>query len=177
MNSRNLKEDIVIVTTFDDKQYKIKTTLKQWNEIVDKAESIGKKKIYLKDYDENLYFSTIKNERGKTLYKSLPEPKTKTLLEMGSKEKENLKQNNFSLYKKMEKQENETRQKRNDIIKGILEKSLEGRKKRFIEERERILKNLAITEVNFWLTTTISKLELADKYKKLEIQNFKNNQK
>lgn len=63
MNARNLKENVVIVTTFDDKQYTIKTTLREWNSLVENAEKIGKKKIYLKDYDENLYFSTIKNEK------------------------------------------------------------------------------------------------------------------
>lgn len=176
MNAWNLKENVVVVTTFDDKQFTIKATLKEWNDLVEKAESMGKRKIYLKDYDENLYFSTIKSEKGRTIYKSLPKPeKPKTLLEMGSTEKEEFKQKNPSLYQKMEKKEKEAREKRNKIIKEVLDKGKEARKKRFIEEREKILKNLAITELNFWLTTTISKLESLEKYKKLEMQNFKNN--
>lgn len=68
---------------------------------------------------------------------------------MGSTEKEEFKKSNPDLYRKMEKEEKEARDKRNKKIKEMLEKSLEGRKKRFLEEREKILKNLAITELNF----------------------------
>lgn len=166
MNAWNIKEEVVIIKTFDEKEYIVKTNIRDWNALVWQAEKSGQKKIFLKDYNENLYFSTIKNEKWKTLYKSLPEPVKTTLISMSSTEKQNLKQNNPVLYNKMNAEENEARQKRNKTIKEILEKSLETRKKKFLEEREMILKKLAITEKNFWLTTTIDKLKDAEKYKK-----------
>jgi hypothetical protein len=150
MNAGNLKENIVIITTFDNKEFIIKTTLREWNEITAQAEAIGKKKIFLKDYNENLYFSTIKSERGKTLYKELPQPKkTISLLEMGSVEKKKLEKENPEKYYKMKKEEEEARLKGKKLMDYYLEKSKETRKKKFIEERNRILKKLEVTELNY----------------------------
>lgn len=171
MNAWNLKEDVVIIKTFDEKEYIVKTTIREWNALVEQAEKLGKKKIFLKDYNENLYFSTIKNEKWKSLYKSLPEPVKTTLISMSSTEKQKLKANNPALYDKMDYEENQARQKRNKTIKDILEKSLENRKRKFLEEREKILKKLAITEKNFWLTTTLDKLKDSEKYQKLKIKH------
>lgn len=171
MNNSNIKEDIVIVTTYDNNEYHIKTNILEWNNIVDKAQAMWKKKIFLKDYNENLYFSNIKSEKWKTLFKSLPAPKEKqNLISMSSTEKEKLKQNNPDLYYKMEKEEELARKKTREIVTKALQNSLERRKKNFVEERDKILKQLEVREKNFWLKTTIEKIKDAEKYRILQIK-------
>ena len=105
MNVWSLKENVVIVTTFDNIKYVIRgKTLREWNDLVNKIKLAGDNKVYLKDYDENLYFSTIKNDKGKTHHKSLPEPKKpKALLQMSSTEQKKLKNTDPDKYYKMKK--------------------------------------------------------------------------
>jgi len=145
-NSSDLVKNIVIVTTFDNEEYILNNkTLQQWNDMVEKLTKDWKKKVYLLNYDCNLYFSQIKKEKWKTLYLSLPTPK--------------------ELKKLYTEEEREESRKRNQ---QILKKIYPNIKKNFILKRDEILKKLAFEEKKFNLETTIEKLE---KLKKIEIKN------
>ena len=143
MNTKN----ITIITTFDGEVFEIEKSLDDWLRITEKYQALGKKKILLEKYDFVLYFSTIKSERGKTQYLALPEPeKEKRLAFMSSTEQDRLKQTNPKKYNELKKRDEEIRKKIEETAKKYGENMEKNRKKRFLKEREEILKNLAKRE-------------------------------
>ncbi len=167
------KQKIVIITTFDDQEYILyDKTLQQWNDIVDNYKKIWKNKVYLENYDFNLYFSQIKKEKWKTISLSLPKPKEeKPFFLLWSNEKKKILNDNPELYYKLKKEEEEWRKRRAEWLRKLWWITLEKRKKSFLEKREEILKNLAKEEEFFLLETTISKIKALNE---LRLTNQKN---
>ena len=166
----NIKsQKIVIITTFDDQEYILyDKTLQQWNDIVDNYRKLWKNKVYLENYDFNLYFSQIKKEKWRTISLSLPKPKEeKPFFLLWSNEKKKILKEDPELYYKLRREEEVWRKKRAEGLRKLWWVTPEKRKKHFLEKREQILKKLAIEEKSFDLETTIDKLE---KLKILEIQ-------
>ncbi len=131
-----MKKEITLIKTFDNNEYQIQINIRDWNKLVSDTKAKWENKIFLKDYNENLYFSQIKYEKWKTQYLALEAPKKE--------------------FKWFTPEERKNFNKAKEII---LEKTKEWRMKKFIIKRENILKQLARDEERFWLETTISKLE------------------
>ena len=147
MNNK-LIEEITILETWDKEIIQIPFSIEEWLTAKIKAKNSWEDWIFLKSQKRFLKFSNIKDEQWKTKHLSLEAPKEE--------------------YKERSPKD---RKKIDEAIKKAMKITFDWRKKRFLEYRETILKQLEKQEIWFWLDTTNSKLE---DYKKLKILSFKN---
>lgn len=142
MNCRN----ITLITTWDNEVIEVEIDFDTWLSKKNEAKKQWLDWVLLKKQKRFVKFANIKDEQWKTRYfeekKRIEAPK-RELTE-------------------------EERQKRNKFIIFCLEKTKENRRKNFIEERERILNNLAKMEKSWWMETTKSKLDKLAYYIKQE---------
>jgi len=140
-----MKQEVTFLTTWDNDIIEIEIDFKTWLKTKNKAKNNWEDWIYLKSHKRYLKFSNIKDEKWKTKYLALEQPK-----------------------KEIKEITEEERKKIEEFKKTILEKTFEWRKKRFYQEREKILKDLEKKEQYFWLQTTLSKIE---EYNILKLKN------
>jgi len=136
MNNNTLTEEVTILTTWDNEIININYSIEEWLTAKSNSKSSWEDWIYLKSLKRFLKFSAIKDEQWKTKYMVLEAPK-----------------------KKPKELTPEERKKRDIMIKEMLEKTFEWRKKRFYDRREEILNDLEKEEKNFWMETTKSKIQ------------------
>ena len=144
-----MKKSVTILTTWDKEVIQLDTPFKNWL-----AKKMEAKKAWedglLISKTRYLKFANIKDERGKDLFLWLPAGKpSKTKVELTPEERKN----------------------RDEFLKKCLEKTKESRKKKFFEEREQILKQLAQREEYWWMETTLSKITALYEYRKSETLN------
>lgn len=163
---------ITILTTWEDEKLTIDIEFKKWLEVKSEAKSKWEDWIFLQAYQRYIKFSNLKDERWKTQYLSLPEPKEESLSMLWSLEKKKLLENNPNKYYELERKDKERRRKIAEYVKNN-NNIIELRKKNFLEKRAEILKRLAFEEKELWFDTTISKLEELENFKKQEIKNLK----
>ena len=131
-----MKKEITILQTWDNEEITLEVEFSKWIATKTEAKSKWEDWILIKSLNRYIKFANIKDERWKTQYLSL-EASKKDFKWFTPEERKNF----------------------NKAKENILEKTKEWRKKRFLETREKILKQLARDEERFWLDTTISKLE------------------
>lgn len=131
-----MKKEITILQTWDNEEIILEVEFSKWISTKTEAKSKWEDWILIKSLNRYIKFANIKDEKWKTQYLSLEAPKK-----------------DFKWFTP------EERKNFNKAKETILEKTKEWRKKRFLETREKILKQLARDEEMFWLDTTINKLE------------------
>lgn len=129
----NTKE-ITILITWKGFVYELEESIEDYLTMKSYQKSIWEDGFKSNKYREYIKFANLSSEKWRTLYIALPEPKKK--LEMTDKERE------------------ETQ----EFIKNVMKRTEEWRKKRFLEQRQEILQNLANREKSFWMDTTLSKI-------------------
>ena len=162
---------ITVLQTWDWEEFKLNLEYDNFLELYNSwAEGVN-----LSEYKRFLKFSNLKTFFEKKVWLSLPEAKkTKKLYEMWSEEKRILLEKNPEKYYELERENEERRKNLKKVLAPILEKSFENRKKKFLEERDKILKDLEKRELKFELESTKKKLEefkiLKNKEKILELK-------
>lgn len=162
---------ITVLQTWDWEEFELNLEYDNFLELYNSwAEGVN-----LSEYKRFLKFSNLKTFFERKVWLSLPEAKKqKKLYEMWSEEKRILLEKNPEKYYEMKRQDEERRQKIQEVIAPILEKSFENRKKKFLIEREKILKDLEKRELKFGLESSKKKLEefkiLKNKEKILELK-------
>jgi hypothetical protein len=122
----------------------------------------GLKTLYLKEYNEEILFSSIvtaKERKSRIMLNPPKNEKVVTLFSMSKKEQIDFQKKNPDLYWKMKKQEESTRkklQKYQEDSKGVI---FEKRLKSFIEYRRETLKRWAKEEKDLLLKPTRDKIE------------------
>lgn len=173
MNHNNISQEITILRTRDNEEFELEISYEDFLKIQTEAKGRGEDGVNLSRQRRFLKFSSIKDIIGRTRRLSLPPPpREKHFFELWSEEKRMLLRKNPKKYKELYKQDQIRRKKASTIIKIAMEKTEKGRKKRFLEDRKKILADLAKKEKAFWLDTTLSKLE---EHEKLKIEKIKNN--
>ena len=145
------KKEVTILTLWNWEEITVEMTIESFLTMQNEDLNNWIKEFFISKLRRTITYSDIKWKIGKTLHFTLPEP--------SSPKKE---------FKELTPSE---REKRDKMIAEVLEKTKEWRKKRFIEERTRILKDLEARELRFWLDTTISKLAEYTKLKQKEQLN------
>lgn len=146
MNNFNLKE-ITILKTWKWEEFEIEMKYEDFLIFENNLKSNWEEWFDSKKYRRFIKFSSIEHKIWKTQFLSLPQPKEKP-----------------KLYTE------EDKQKSREFHKKILEKTFEWRKKNFIHRRNETLKRLAIEEKNFWVETTIDKIQDLMKYRKADVK-------
>lgn len=142
-----MKKEIIILTTWGWKDiYHIDWNIKDYMNMKTQAKQNWEDWFWSEKYQTFIKFASLEKEQGKTQYIALPEPKQEKK-ELTPKE----------------------RQARDKMLKEILDKTYNNRKKKFIERRAILLRDLAKEEQGFWLETTLNKLQ---QYKKAKIKNL-----
>lgn len=133
-----MKKEIVILTLWSEEKIEIENiSYENFIKQMEEKKKTGSDWINILSLRRFLKFSAIADIKWKTNYIALEAPKQE--------------------YKELTKQE---REKRDDYIKKMLEKTFDWRKKKFIlNTRVEILENLAKQERYFWLQTTKEKLQ------------------
>ena len=159
MMSVNNIAEVTVVHTWDNNEFEISIEYDKFIELYTNAKinwidwlnfSAEKKFISLKN---------IKSFEAKKVRLLLADiPRTLRLYEMWSLEKEELLKKNPNLYFRLEKEDEERRKRISLLTAPILQKTFENRKKKFLKEREKILKDLSKKEKEFWLETTLYKV-------------------
>lgn len=180
MTSKTTKQDynnirhFTIIKTWNWEEIEIDRTPEEFNNFYENALNAWIAGFFIKSKDIFLNFKSIESFYWKREKLELPEPKVLRLYEMWSEEKRILLEKNPEKYYELERQDEERRKNLKKVLAPILEKSFENRKKRFLEEREKILKDLEKRELKFWLESTRKKLEefkiLKNKQKILELK-------
>lgn len=166
---------VTIIKTWAWEELEIDKTPEEFNFIYENALNSWVAGIYLTSAERFLNFKSIETFYGKRKRLELPEAiRMPRLYEMWSEEKRILLEKNPEKYYEMERQDEERKQKNQEVITPILEKSFENRKKKFLLEREKILKDLEKREIKFGLESSKKKLEefkiLKNKQKILEMR-------
>lgn len=145
---------------------------KEFDEAESRSKMDWKKYVFIKKLSRRIYFNYIQNAYERWLFPKQEEQKkiwtnkkNISLLGMSSTEQKKMEKENPEKYYKMYNEENENRKQIQRKISIALEKTYDGRKKRFLERRVDILKKLADEEEKFELDTTISKIKEYDKLK------------
>lgn len=177
MNLMQMKQIVTILKTFDGLTFELQMPITDYIAARDKRLALWKKTIFLKDFNYDLTISNVLSSIQKTKYLALPEPeKPKTLAQMWSTERQQLKKRNPEKYYEMERKEAETRAKNQKIIKEQMEKSFTRRAKSFMDRRQEDLKKLAAIEKTFNMKTTLEKLAEWEKWnREKEIEKIKKN--
>lgn len=172
-NFNNIKQ-VTIIKTWSWEELEIDKTPEEFNFLYENALNSWVSWIFISSEQRFLNFKSIETFYWKKEKILLEEPKTLRLYELWSEEKRILLEKNPEKYYEMEKQDKERRQKLQEVITPILEKSFENRKKKFLLEREKILKDLEKREIKFGLESSKKKLEefkiLKNKQKILELK-------
>jgi len=142
------KKDITILTLWNEEKVIVDMNIEAFIEMQKEDKSLWEKEFYIYKLQRTITYSDIKGKQWKTNYLALPEPK-----------------------KEYKEPTPEERKARNKMLKEMLDKTYEARKKTFSIERKRILKELAKAEKRFSLQTTIDKLEELNKFRQKEIKN------
>ena len=144
MNMNNY--DIVLLETWDKEIIEIKINIEDWLRLKSETKSKWEDGVYIKDLKRFIKFSNMKDERWKTNYIALPEPKQE--------------------FKELTSADREARDK---MLAEMLEKTYENRKRTFLIERKEILRQMAKAEKRFDLQTTESKLLELNELRQLNI--------
>lgn len=146
MNEKN----ITILTLWDNEKVEIEMDIEEFIQIQKEDKELWEKEFYVIKLKRSISYSDIRGKQGKTNYIALPEPKKE--------------------FKELTPNE---RRDRDKMLKGMLEKTYNARKKTFTETRKNILKELAKSEKRFNLQTTIQKLEELNQLRKENITLLK----
>lgn len=137
MNNNNLKEEVTILKTW--KWETIEIDMKYEDFLLMEVDLKSKWEDWFNSskYRRYIKFSSIEDKIWKTKYISLPEP------------------SKWTPYHKLSKKEKDKIQEK---ISEMMDKTYEARKKKFIERRKDLLDKLKKEEEYFWLKTTNEKL-------------------
>jgi len=168
MNNNNLKSEITILKTWKWEIFEIDLKYEDFLIIESQLKMKWEDWFNSEKYRRFIKFSAIEDKIWKTRYLSLEQPKKdKRFCEMSHTEKEDLKKTNNDLYYKLLHDDEKRREKIAEKIKKAMDQTLDGRKKNFLIYRDGVLKELEKREKDFWLETTIEKL---NQYLKLKIK-------
>ena len=153
-------KQITVIRTWSWEELEIDKTPEEFNFIYENALNSGTSGVFISSAQRFLNFKSIETFYWKRVRLSLGEPKRELkLYEMWSEAKKILLEKNPEKYYLLEREDQERRQKLQKVIAPILEKTFESRKKKFLESRENILKDLERRELYFGLASTKKKLE------------------
>lgn len=180
MTNKTTKQDynnikhVTIIKTWSWQEFEIDKSVSEFNIFYENALNNWIEWVFISSAGIYLKFKSIESFYWKMVRLELPEPYNPRFYELWSEERRILLEKNPEKYYEMEKQDEERRQKIQEVIAPILEKTFENRKKKFLFEREKILKDLEKRELKFGLESSKKKLEefkiLENKQKILEMK-------
>lgn len=169
----NIKH-VTIIKTWSWQEFEIDKSVSEFNIFYENALNNWIEWVFISSLGTYLKFKSIESFYWKMVRIGLPEPYNPRLYEMWSEEKRILLEKNPEKYYEMKRQDEERRKRISLLTAPILEKSFENRKKKFLIEREKILKDLEKRELKFGLESSKKKLEefkiLKNKEKILELK-------
>lgn len=137
-----MKKEITKLITWENEIIELEISFEDWIKTKTFAKSKWDDWIYILNNSRFLKFSNLKDEIKQIKFISLPQAK---------KEKKVYTKEEWEMYRRIKEE--------------ALRKTFEWRKKRFIQRRTEMLKRLAEDERDFWLETTLEKLEQFNKLK------------
>ena len=143
------KQEITILTTWKGIIYEIEDlSIEEYLKMKTELIWNWQDGFFSKKYRKFIKFASLESEEGKTNFIALPEAKQE--------------------FKEMSSEE---RLKFEEFKTDVMKKTFDWRRKRFLKQREKILKDLSKREESFWIETILQKLDKLEALIKKDIKD------